>query len=294
MGGRGYKPDVASINMFETREESLMSEIFRLNDYLARIGVEGPLRADLATLTKLQAAHVAALPFEGLDPLLRRPVALDLAALQAKIVDGRRGGYCYEQNAIFAAALDALGFEVTRLGARVRWMSPPDAPLGPRTHMLLKVDLDGIAYLADVGFGACLLEAPLRLEIGAEQRTAMGTYRLTDGEGHYTLSAQRPDGWRAMYTFNLEPQLAADYELGNYFTSTHPQAPFPNVLIMERLLADQRLKLVNLRLIAEARDGRVVSERTIASAEDLADVLDQTFQITPPVPAAEIFARISG
>jgi len=258
MGGRGYKPDVASINMFETREESLMSEIFRLNDYLARIGVEGPLRADLATLTKLQA------------------------------------GYCYEQDAIFAAALDALGFEVTRLGARVRWMSPPDAPLGPRTHMLLKVDLDGIAYLADVGFGACLLEAPLRLEIGAEQRTAMGTYRLTDGEGHYTLSAQRPDGWRAMYAFNLEPQLAADYELGNYFTSTHPQAPFPNVLIMERLLADQRLKLVNLRLIAEARDGRVVSERTIASAEDLADVLDQTFQITPPVPAAEIFARISG
>src|SRR5579871_3593900 len=137
-----------------------MNHEFNLDQYLTRIGYRGPLRADLETLTALQSAHLDALPFESLDPLLRRPVRLDLASLQAKLVNGNRGGYCYEQNTLLRAALAAIGFAVTGLAGRVRWMAPPDSTLGPKTHMMLKVDLADGAYLADVGFGACLLDAP--------------------------------------------------------------------------------------------------------------------------------------
>lgn len=101
-----------------------MSTNFRLDNYLARIGYRGAIRPDLPTLAAIHAAHVNAIPFEDFDPLLRRPVNLDLGSLQEKLVDNRRGGYCFEQNALFKAALEAIGFQITGLGGRVRYMYP--------------------------------------------------------------------------------------------------------------------------------------------------------------------------
>jgi N-hydroxyarylamine O-acetyltransferase len=270
-----------------------MSIEFRLDKYLARIGISGKVTPDLATLAAIHAAHVNAIPFEGLDPFLRRPVKLDLVSVQEKLVDSRRGGYCFEQNALLKAALETIGFKITGLGGRVRWMSPPDSPLGPREHMLLKVDLPDGPYLADVGFGACLLDTPLQLKVDAEQRTAMGTYRLTEVDGLFTLSAKQPAGWRVKYAFNMEPQIQSDYELGNWFTSTNPLAPFLSMIIMERLSADKRYKLINRSFIIEERDGRVAAERLIDSADELRQVLDETFNVTPPAPIEEIFARVA-
>jgi N-hydroxyarylamine O-acetyltransferase len=269
-----------------------MSDGFRLDRYLARVGFAGTAAPNLATLAALHAAHVDVIPFEGFDPLLRRPVNLDLASVQGKLVDSRRGGYCFEQNVLFKAALEAIGFKVTGLSGRVRWMSPPDSPLGPREHMMLKVDLPDGPYLADVGFGACVLDSPLQFKTDVEQRTAMGTYRLSEADGLFSLSAKQPDGWRAMYVFNLEPQIHSDYELGNWYTSTSPLVPFNSMLIMERVGSDKRYKLINRRFAIETRDGQLAVERSIDSADALRKVLDETFNITPPAPVEEIFARI--
>ncbi|MBV8408801.1 MAG: arylamine N-acetyltransferase [Alphaproteobacteria bacterium] len=271
-----------------------MSDTLRLDNYLARIGRSGEIAPDLATLARLHAAHVDAIPFESFDPLLRRPVPLDLASLQAKLVDSRRGGYCFEQNLLFKAVLDAIGFTVTGLTGRVRWMSRPDSPLGPREHMMLKVDLAQGAYLADVGFGACLLDAPLQFRTDLEQRTAMGTFRLSQSDGLLSLSARQPAGWRTMYVFDLQPQIQADYELGNWYTSTSPLVPFPSMLIMERLGRDKRYKLINRTFLVEARDGVFLGERPIASAEELRQIVAETFGVTLPAPADEIFRRIAG
>ena len=270
-----------------------MSSAFRLDRYLARIGFNGPIGPDLATLSTIHAAHVDASPFEGFDPLLRRPVNLDIDSIQKKLVDSRRGGYCFEQNLLFKGALDAIGFRVTGLTARVRWRSPPDSPLGPRTHMLLKVDLPEGPYLADVGFGACVLDSPLQFKTDVEQRTAMGTYRLSKANGLFSLSAKQPDGWRNMYVFNLEPQIQSDYELGNWYTSTSPLVAFINMLIVERVGSDKRYKLINRRFVIETRDGQVVVERVVSSADELRQVLDEIFGIRPPAPVEDIFARIS-
>jgi N-hydroxyarylamine O-acetyltransferase len=271
-----------------------MDSDFRLEEYLARIGHNGPIAADLATLKALQTSHLEAIPFESLDPLLGRPVRLDLASVQAKLVDGSRGGYCYEHNLLLRAALQAIGFEVTGLGGRVRWMSPPGSPLGPKTHMMLKVDLAEGAYLADVGFGACLLDAPLQLKTDIEQTTKLGTYLLAQSDGLLWLNVKRHDGWRTMYAFDLHPQIQSDYELGNWFTSTNPTIPLTTRLIMERLAGNQRFRLVDRALTTEARDGEVISERTLASAGELGEALRNTFGITPPVPPAEIFERTGG
>jgi N-hydroxyarylamine O-acetyltransferase len=271
-----------------------MTDKLRLDRYLARIAYGGRIAPDLATLAGLHAAHVTAIPFENFDPLLRRPVPLDLESLQAKLVDSRRGGYCFEQNLLFKAVLEAIGFAVTGPTGRVRWMSRPGSPLGPREHMLLKVDLAQGPYLADVGFGACLLDAPLPLRADLEQRTAMGTFRLSRSDGLFSLDARQPAGWRTMYVFDLQPQIQADYELGNWYTSTSPLVPFPSMLIMERLGRERRYKLINRTFLVEARDGEVVDERALGNADELRQVVDEAFDVVLPGPANEIFSRLGG
>ena len=159
--------------------------------------------------------------------------------------------------------------------------------------MLLKVDLPDGPCLADVGFGAFLLDRPLPLATEGEHGTAMGTFRLTRTDDMFALNVKQPVGWRTAYVFNLEPQLPSDYELANWYTSTNPNVPFMGTLIMERLTRDRRYKLVNRRHIIEARDGRVVDERMIGNADEFAQILDGTFQISPPAPAPEIFERLS-
>src|SRR5690349_15099497 len=121
-----------------------------LDAYLDRIGYAGPRLPTRRVLEGLHLAHTTHVPFENLDILLGRPIRLDLDSLQAKLVRDRRGGYCFEQNTLFAAGLEQMGFAVTRLAARVRFGA---SRLLPRTHMLLRVDVEGEPFLADVGFG---------------------------------------------------------------------------------------------------------------------------------------------
>jgi N-hydroxyarylamine O-acetyltransferase len=271
-----------------------MNDDIDLDAYLTRIGRQGPLAPDLATLAALHDAHVRAIPFESIDPLLGVPVSLDLAEIQDKLVVRRRGGYCFEQNRLFQAALERIGFRVVGLAGRVTWMSPPGAPLGPRTHMLLQVETPEGPYLADVGFGACLIDAPLRFAPDVEQSTALGAFQLQQSNGRYELRAKQPNGWRSMYVFTLEPQLPSDYVLSNWFTSTSPLAPFTKTLIMERIVGGRRCKLVNRRLTLETPDGEVAVEREITDADELDEALRTYFGITPPASAEEILARIGG
>jgi len=205
---------------------------FDLDAYLERIGCPGRWRPSLSTLEHIHRTHLGRIPFENVDVRLGRPIHLTLDALQDKLVRRRRGGYCFEQNALFAAALRALGFDVTTLEARVR---PPGASsVLPRTHMLLCVEVDGADWLADVGFGGDgpLLPVPLDGAI-AEQHDA--DYRVEpEGDGVFVLRHRRYDAWRDLYAFRRIPAWPVDFELANYYTSTHPGSVFVRTLTVQR------------------------------------------------------------
>src|SRR4051812_25992004 len=144
--------------------------------YFQRIGSTGGRAPTLDTLRELHLRHAQTIPFENLNPLLRWPVRLDAASLEGKLVRDRRGGYCYEQNLLFRHALEALGFRVTGLAARVLWYAP-DA-VTPRTHVVLRVEVAGEPFLADVGFGSQTLTGPIRLLSEVAQDTPYGPFRL--------------------------------------------------------------------------------------------------------------------
>lgn len=234
-----------------------------LDAYLRRIGCGRPGRADLAALRALHTAHVGAIPFENLDVRWGRGVALDLPALVAKLVRGSRGGYCFEHNGLFAAALRALGFAVTPLGARVRYGA---TRVLPRTHHLLLVDLPGERCVVDVGFGAQTLLEPVPLRADRTFAQAAWRYRLVREDALWVLRIAEGDAWTDVYAFTLEPQAQADLEMANWYVSTHPASRFVRTLTVQRATPQAR-HLVRDREYTIDRGGGNVVTRAIADDE---------------------------
>ena len=250
-----------------------------LDAYFRRIGYSGARVPTLETLRALHLQHPLAIPFENLDPLLGRSVRLEPDALERKLVAGRRGGYCFEQNLLFAHALRSLGFAVGYLAARVIWKAG-DHERRPRTHMLLLVQLGEGAYLCDVGFGALTLTAPLRLEANAEQSTPHEPFRVRSEARDYAMEARLGEEWRPLYRFDLQEQRQVDIEVLNYYISTHPDSQFRTRLMAARPTAGGRLTLSNNVL---TRYGAGEVERsTLGSAAELRSALALTFGVELP------------
>jgi N-hydroxyarylamine O-acetyltransferase len=225
-----------------------------LDAYFTRIGYAGERHATLETLHALVTRHTEVIAFENLDPLRGQPVRLDATALGRKLVTERRGGYCFEHNLLFGHVLQALGFEVTGLAARVLSNRPDDAPPA-RTHMLLQLACDGMRFIADVGFGGVTPTAPLRFEPGIEQATPHEPFRLLESGAEFTLQARIAGGWKSLYRFDLQPQLLVDHEVINWYLSNHPASRFVNNLIAARPARDRRYALLNNELNVYWLDG---------------------------------------
>lgn len=254
-----------------------------LDAYFSRVGYGGPRQATLETLRELHALHPAAIPFENLNPLLGWPVALDAAALQSKLIEGGRGGWCFEHNTLFRHVLEALGFGVTALAARVLWNAAPEAPVGPRSHMLLRVEAGGEAYLADVGFGGNVLTGPLRLEPHLEQATPHEPHRLIPFDGGYVLEMLATGEWKPLYRFTLEPQLPADYEVSSWYLCHHPASIFRQTLMCARATAQARYALRGNTLAVH--HGGATEKRLLTSAGALRSALENEIGLRLPESA---------
>ena len=254
-----------------------MTEELDLQAYLARIGYGGDLDPTIETLTALHRKHVLSIPFENLDILLGRPIGLDLESLQAKLVLGRRGGYCFEQNTLFAAVLERLGFEITRLAARVRM---GDDRSTPRTHMILAVDVGETRLLADVGFGGDTLLDPIAFDNEEPVRQAAWTFRLGQEGDVRVLRGLRAAGWMDLYAFTEEPQLPADYEVSNHYTSTWPRSPFVMKIVVQRSGLEERWMLIDDEVCVERPDG--TQRHTVSSPEERLAVLADRFGLVFP------------
>ncbi|MER7758955.1 arylamine N-acetyltransferase [Streptomyces sp. NPDC097619] len=247
-----------------------------LDAYLRRTGCTGELRPDLATLTRIVRAHTEAIPFESLDVLLGHPVALDVKSLEDKLVRGRRGGYCYEQNSLLAAVLERIGFEVAGRGARNRTRGDL---LLPVTHALLVVTLDGAEWLCDAGFGHQSPREPVPLaRPGTEHRQGEWRYLVREGaEGERTLCLRRGDTWRELYSFSPQRHHPVDYVLMNHYSSSHPRSAFLGRVIAQRSADGPRTALVGNEFSRVHPDGR--EEKRTVPAGELIGLLDREFGI---------------
>jgi N-hydroxyarylamine O-acetyltransferase len=249
-----------------------------LSGYLKRINYQGTLEPTAATLQALHAAHLQQVPFENLDIYRRRLFALDPAALFDKIVTRRRGGFCYELNGLFALLLQQLGFEVTRLAARVVNQA---GGLGPEfDHLTLQVRCPGeddTQWLADVGFGDSFLE-PLRFEEQAEQPDGLRIYRIEhDGAQRWLWEHDYNGTWTRQYGFDLQPRQLSDFAAMCRWQQTSSDSSFTGRRICTRATPAGRITLSDLRLIITVDGQR--DERLLDSEEEYRVVLSEKFGI---------------
>ncbi|WP_437586010.1 arylamine N-acetyltransferase family protein [Sorangium sp. So ce1000] len=257
-------------------EPTLAVASLDLDAYLARIGYRGELAATREVLGALHAAHVYSIPFENLDVLLGRPIRIDLASVQAKLVRARRGGYCFEHNTLFVAALRQLGFKVTTLIARVRFQR---TDTGPRSHMLSLIELPEGPFIADVGFGGPGLTQPLRLAEGDGHARAHDVVGLRREGSSWVLASRAGEASQDLYVFTLEENFPIDYEVANHYTSTHPDSLFVNNLIVALASPEGRVTLRN-RELGVLRGGSF--DRVALRDDALIDVLKERFGLELP------------
>lgn len=238
----------------------------RLHDYLGRVEAgRAPadqrvaLRADAETLRRLHLAHRETFLFENLTIQTGGRISLALGDLERKFLDEGRGGYCFEQNTLFAAVLRDVGLNPVTLLGRVR-RGPPEG--WARTHMVLRVPVgpgkDDV-WLADVGFGAIGLLEPMPLRDGATSNQGGFEYTLRREPFVWVLSMRDATSTTDLYEFSDEPQTPQDVEVANHFTATHPDSVFRRTLTIQRTGLVERIVL-RQDLIGRYRNGQTREE----------------------------------
>jgi N-hydroxyarylamine O-acetyltransferase len=250
--------------------------LFDQNAWFRRIGYSGAATPTLETLNRLILAHSHSIAYETLDIMLGRPPKLDATTLQNKMIVGRRGGYCFEQNMLFRMGLQSLGYRITSLQGRVVRGFAIDAPR-PAIHMLLKVELPEGSYLADVGFGNLAPTCALLLKPQIEQETPHELMRFIDVGGELTLQARLNHGWQHIYRVIPHPRYDAEYDIANWYTATHPETPYQGNIIAAKPGPDgMRTTIYNARVTVRDANGKA-ERRWLATDREFRDVLRGEF-----------------
>ena len=221
--------------------------------YLSRIGFEGTPTPTLDTLCQLQQRHLLSVPWENLDIMRNTPLSLEIPALYEKIVIRRRGGYCFELNALFAWLLREIGFTVTEHFARYLRNEPA---LPKRRHRTLGVECAGKLYLCDVGVGEPIPRTPMLLRAGTMLKQHNEQYKITrDPNLGYVLTEYRKDAWLPVYAFTTEPAIPEDFTAISYYCETHPASFFRSQDMVHRFTPDGRKTIAGRTFRHHSKNG---------------------------------------
>lgn len=242
--------------------------------YLARIGVETRIEPDLPNLERLQRAHLTAVPFENLDVFHRRSVGTSEDWSVPKIVDRRRGGWCFELNGAFAWLLAELGYRVRRLAATV--IGGSDSPMP--THLTLEVILDR-PYLVDVGFGDSFIR-PLPLDSEGPHDGGTGRYGFAFDDGMTTLVSHEDDGDKPQYRFRPDERTAESFEAASAYLQTTPGLAWTKGRFATRLIDGGPDRVTLLEDVIKFRRDGVWTEQAIDAGE-WAGHLSEWFGMAP-------------
>ena len=251
-----------------------MAFVFDLEPYLKRVGLDAAPLTDEEGLRALHDAQFFAIPFENFDIQLGRGISLLPEHLIQKLVQRRRGGYCFELNGLMLLVLENLGFQARPLLARVH--------LGPRpsglTHQVSLVEIGGRPWLLDVGFGAGGLRCPLPVEAGYTAEGAGWAFRLVADERWGLMMQSQENGeWKDSYSFDLSQVCEADIAIGNHFTSTSSASHFVTSRVASAPHVSGRVSLRDFTLTTI--EGAEKTTREVAPGTEYLAMLGSVFGI---------------
>lgn len=246
--------------------------------YLSRIGVnESDLEADEGTLRLLQRQHLLTIPFENLDIRWKRPIVLDTDRFYRKIVEEKRGGFCYELNGLFNELLVGLGYTTRLVSARV--FNPVKGEFGPEfDHMILIAGLGDREYIADVGFGDFIAE-PLLCAPGVEQTDREGTFIIEqDDSGSFKIVKKTGDGWVPECMFDEKARDLAEFAGMCDFQQYSPDSHFLKGKICSLMTENGRKTLTDKTFIVTTNGKK--TETPVRTEADFDRILSDEFRIS--------------
>lgn len=257
-----------------------------LDAYFNRIQFTDKPSVSLEVLREISCRHACSIPFENLDIPLGKAISLDANDVETKLISNNRGGYCFEQNFLLMRVLQQIGFEVFPLSARVRIGATRDF-IPARTHLFLKVELNGEAWLADVGIGSLSLTTPIRIDVlNVEQSTMHETRRILREDRLpfpvYYHQAKLGEQWSDVYEFTLEEMPEIDRELGNWWTSTSPNSKFSKNLFAALARPDGTRISINNQEFTHRRNTDILEQFEISNNRQMIELLAERFNLSFP------------
>lgn len=248
----------------------------QLHKYFERIGFDGNIDSPtLDALITLQRKHAHTFPFENINPLLNIDIELDFQSLFTKFVINGRGGYCFEQNFLFMNILQYLGYDARAITGRVY---TDGTQLRSRSHMLTLVSINGIEYICDVGFGSLASIKPIEIKEGIEQKVDHDIYKIDNTKEGFILKIKLKGKWRSLYLFDLQLQHFEDLEMGNWYTSTHPESHFKHHLFLA-IKDDDNTYNLDDNIFTTFHLGDIVERIEITTLHEFRDIITNVFKI---------------
>ncbi len=243
------------------------------NAYLADL--ELTVSKDVEFLRELQSKHIARYSFNSLAAVLGQDISLEVDAIFNKIVEKKRGGYCFEHNKLTLTVLSEIGFDVRLLMAKVVYNRDVDVA---RTHRITLLNLEGDDYIVDVGFGHFGARLPVKLELGLEQDQGDAVYRIIkNSHNDYCYQVFKEDAFFTLYTFNLHHYSEAECLPAHFYSHKSPNAAFVNNMVVCRKFYNDILSLRNSELF-RIRNHETVTT-VITSATQLHEILISDFEL---------------
>jgi len=251
-----------------------------LDNYFRRIRYEGAHEPTLASLNGIVYCHLESIPFENLSIHLNNPIIIDDRVIEDKVVNKHRGGYCFELNSLLLSVLRKIGFQVVPLFARVRWNYPANQPTG-NTHLVLKVDVEGVAYLVDVAFGGMSPSCPLIIETTDIQETPTKDLRRilrTEEGGFLQQVCFTGSVWTDCYYFTLQESFPIDWKISSHFCSTSLDILFTKCFVVSIIGKEGRHNILNKCYNFHRFDGGKIQK----DIETEAELLESIFGLILP------------
>ena len=243
------------------------------DEYIRVLGLNRS-KPDLVFLSEIARHHVGQFAFSSVGPLLGDDLPLDVESLYHRIVVKRRGGYCFEQNALMYAMLRELGFTVSLYLGRVIYNQDLHPGL---THRITLVEIDGNRYIVDVGFGPLGPQRPVSMS-GEESLENFRVFRIDKRDsGEFHMQTLKDGGFYSLYKFELARYGQADCEVGHFYSHKHPKATFVNHLVVSKILDKEVRSLRNHEFWVTTESGE--QRQTIEDSQQLKMILDTQFGI---------------
>lgn len=247
-----------------------------ITKYLSRIKL-ADCKPNLEGLTKLQEHHLEHIPFENLDIVVGRKIALDYPHLFDKIVLQKRGGYCFELNTLYAELLKAIGFSIKPVLGRV-WLSNPNQ-LPPRNHLAYLVELEGKTYVADVGFAGLTSSIPLDINVSSPVNDKDGLMRVIEiADDQLMIQRHNEKEWTNLYSFENVEISEEDIVISNYYMSTHPNSHLIHHKCVGRNTKEGRIGLFNNKM-AIRKGIKAAGKKRIEFGENWIETIKNEFSL---------------